>query len=217
MLIIRLTHPLAWMAWLCVGKKKVPCDSSSHDRIITMPKFSMPGDERLRELIVYVAHRTKGDPLCGAVKFNKLLYYADFTAYRKLHKAISGAEYQHLPEGPAPRRLLPARDTLIEQGAIEVKSLPSFTGEPLQKIVAKRKPYSLFSKDERKIIDDVVKAFWNYTGKELSDLSHKELGWRLTKDFETIHYRTAWLSSEPLTQDQIELGKKVAERHGLLV
>ncbi|MEP6936295.1 MAG: type II toxin-antitoxin system antitoxin SocA domain-containing protein [Nitrospirota bacterium] len=48
-----------------------------------------------------IAHKGKTDPRLGSVKLNKLLYYADFTAYRNLEKAITGAEYQHLPEGPA--------------------------------------------------------------------------------------------------------------------
>ena len=172
-------------------------------------------EEKLRELIVYIADKSKDDPRCGAVKLNKLLYYADFTAYRLLGRSITGAEYQHLQEGPAPRRGLPAQERLKRDGAIEKVYKPSAVGEPMHVIVPKRKPYPIFSKEEKALINRIIKEFWNLTGSELSDESHKEFGWRLTKLRETIHYRTAWLSRSPLTEEQIELGIKVAARHGL--
>jgi len=82
-------------------------------------------------------------------------------------------------------------------------------------IVPKRKPYPIFSKREKEIVNRIIEEFKDLTGSELSDISHKEFGWRLTKLGETIHYRTAWLSRSPLTEEQIEFGRKVAARHGL--
>lgn len=182
-----------------------------------MPTLSkiVYSEEKLRELILYIACKSVNDPRCGAVKLNKLLYYADFTAYRVLGHSITGAEYQHLKEGPAPRRGLPAQEKLKRDGAIEMVSKPSVVGDPIRLIVPKRKPYQIFSKEEKTIVNDIIKEFWNLTGTELSDMSHKEFGWRLTKLGETIHYRTTWLSVSPLTEEQIAFGKKVAARHGL--
>lgn len=172
-------------------------------------------EEKLRELILYLASKSKDDQRFGAVKLNKLLYYTDFTAYRLLGKSITGAEYQHLQEGPAPRRGLPAQERLKRDGAIEMTYKPSLVGDPMHVIVPKRKPYPVFSKQEKEIINRIIEEFKNLTGSELSDKSHKEFGWRLTRQGETIHYRTAWLSSSPLTEEQIEYGKRVALKHGL--
>ena len=130
-------------------------------------------EEKLRELILLIANKGKADPRLGAVKLNKLLYYADFTAYRNLGKAITGAEYQHLPEGPAPRHVLPAQARLKRDGDIEVVYVPSLIGEPLHRIIPKRKPYPVFSKQERDLVNGLIKEFWNLTGTELSDKSHK--------------------------------------------
>ncbi|MGI8776085.1 MAG: type II toxin-antitoxin system antitoxin SocA domain-containing protein [Acidimicrobiales bacterium] len=41
------------------------------------------------------------------------MYFADFSAVRKLGRAITGAEYQRLRFGPAPRRLTPVRQALV--------------------------------------------------------------------------------------------------------
>jgi Protein of unknown function (DUF4065) len=188
-----------------------------------MPRFtykskSHTSDEKLRQLILYVAHKTKDDPRCGAVKFNKLLFYSEFTSYRLYGHTITNAEYQHLAEGPAPRRLLPLRTLLLEEGAITMEHLPSPIGEPLQKLLPKKNPKTpALSGDDRNVIDNVVDFFWNLNGTEISDQSHREYAWRLTTEGQTIAFSTAWLSAEPLTIDQIELGKEIASRHGLTV
>lgn len=175
-----------------------------------MPKF--PTDEKLRELIVYIANKSKKDPHFGAVKLNKLLYYADFSAYRILGHSITGAEYQHLNEGPAPRRGLPARRALEEAEAIKMKYEPTIIGEDRHRIVPQRKAYAIFSKEQKALVDNVIKEFWNLTGSELSEKSHREFGWRLTRQGEIIHYRTSWLSAAPLTEEQIEMGKQIADK-----
>jgi hypothetical protein len=75
-------------------------------------------DERkLTELIVYVADRLRSDRADGATKLNKVLFFADFAHVRKHRRPITGAEYQKLPYGPAPRRLMPIRKALVSAGA----------------------------------------------------------------------------------------------------
>ena len=65
-------------------------------------------EEKLAELILYVAEKIQSDRTAGATKLNKYLYFADFSAVRKLGHPITGAEYQRLRHGPAPRRLPPS-------------------------------------------------------------------------------------------------------------
>src|SRR5438067_13073106 len=64
-------------------------------------------EQKFRELILYFAQKSADDPAFGAVKLNKLLFYADFVSFAKRGKAITGATYFRLPHGPAPRQLLP--------------------------------------------------------------------------------------------------------------
>jgi hypothetical protein len=99
-----------------------------------------------------------------------------------------------------------------------MESIPSPIGEPLQKMIAKHvpKPKALTG-DDKNVIDNVIEFFWKLNGTEISDQSHKEFAWRLTGEGETIAFRTAWLSAEPLSLDQIELGQHIAKKHGLTV
>jgi len=171
---------------------------------------------KLQELIVYIAHQSRDDPMFGAVKLNKILYYADFYAYRTLGEPISGAEYQRLPEGPAPRSLLTARHDLLADGAIEIEHRQAFN-HVQQRVVPKRaaRP-GVLSEREMALVDEVITALRFMNARQVSDMSHEELGWRLVGDYETIPYPTAFLSAEPLTQDQIERGLEVARKHELV-
>jgi len=73
----------------------------------------------------------------------------------------------------------------------------------------------IFTKEELKIVDEVIADLWPLNGSEVSVRSHKELGWKLTREGESIPYSAAWFSSEPLTMEEIERAKKIAKRHGL--
>src|SRR5688572_20552652 len=71
--------------------------------------------DKFIELILYFSRRGLEEGLViGSTKLNKLLFFSDFRAYAKLGQAITGARYQKLGWGPAPRALLPVRGELIE-------------------------------------------------------------------------------------------------------
>ena len=151
------------------------------------------------------------------MKLNKILYYSDFIAYRQLGQPITGADYQHLGEGPVPQQFKSIKEELINENSIEIE-YKSYFNTIQQRVVAKRSPsLKKFSKAERYIVDEVLRALKPFNATEVSDLSHKEYGWLLTDGLETIPYASAFFSSEPLTAEQEELGKQMAEENGLLV
>ena len=176
----------------------------------------MDYDERkFRELIVYISMRSEDDKRFGAVKLNKLLYYSDFRAYSSLGQSISGATYQHLQEGPAPRELLQVRESMAGVDVI-LESRPYFGGTIQERVAPKRPPdLSVFSLEELRIVDDVLAEFLNMNARQISKYSHEEYGWKLTEEGETIPYASAYFSAEPLTETQIKRGQEVARRHEL--
>ena len=111
--------------------------------------------EKFRELLVYVSKKCEDDPTFGAVKLNKILYYADFAAYRLYDKPITGAKYRKLSEGPAPRELIAERDALLASGDAEIKEAAYFTG------VQKR----LTIKPGRQARDVRASASWSWSMK----------------------------------------------------
>ena len=172
-------------------------------------------EEKFRELVLYIALRSDDDKRFGAIKLNKILFYSDFNAYRELGEPITGAAYQHLGEGPAPRELLPVRKKMMDGDELKIEPRLYF-GKVQNRIIPLRPPnLNLFTIAEIRIVEEVINTFWELSGTELSKRSHEEYGWRLTDDNETIPYAAALFSEEPLTQEQIERGQEVAAQHEL--
>ncbi|MEM1331939.1 MAG: Panacea domain-containing protein [Actinomycetota bacterium] len=171
-------------------------------------------EKKFTELLVLVAERLADDHAGGATKLNKLLYFADFTHFRRTGQPITGAAYQKLANGPAPRRLLPVRSRLIESGEIELEER-DFLGYKQHRLVTKRRAdVSVFSHDELTTIDDVFADLVGMNGREVSDLSHEEAGWRLTEEGETIPYEAALIPrQQPLTPTALRQAEAVAARY----
>ena len=177
---------------------------------LTHKEFQFDQD-RFVELMAFIARGSIDDPTFGAVKLNKILYYADFSAYRMFGQPLTGATYFKLQEGPAPREMLQARDMLIDTGAAHIEQRPYFTGIQ-QRLVIDEDDCGAgesFSENERNLIAMIMEFFRGKTAREVSDYSHREPGWELAHDRETIPYETAWLSSEPPDRETEELAERV--------
>lgn len=159
-------------------------------------------DDRLRELMLYVAERCECDDFFGATKLNKLLFFADFLAYFHLGEAITRQEYQRLDAGPAPRRLLPVRQEMEQAGDCAIAARTHF-GYPQKRLVALRDAdLRDFSGEEIAIVDGVIERFRHMTASQISDFSHRFVGWETARDGETIPYETAFLTRRALTREE---------------
>jgi len=166
--------------------------------------------DRFKELILYISQESEFDPNFGATKLNKILFFCDFLAYRAYGKSISGKRYFKLPHGPAPRALRPAVSELVAEGAcIEVER--SHFGRPQKRIVIQREAdVEVFSATEVALIGRVIRALWDNSAQEVSQLSHHFLGWQLADLQEDIPYETVYLgdpSEFTLTDEEIAYGQ----------
>lgn len=175
----------------------------------------MLADERkFEELILYVAQESRDDLKCGATKLNKILFYADFEAYHTLGRSITGQPYQKLERGPAPRRVVPVVERLECQGACRWEDRTWF-GLPLRKLVALREPeLSLFTPDELEVAQAVIRELWELNATEVSDLSHRFVGWQAADIGEEIPYGTVFVDEpRPLTEEEIAWAHEVIEEY----
>lgn len=144
--------------------------------------------ERFKAMALHFC-KTPGVP---RTKLNKLLWYADFLAFRSSTVSISGARYAHLPHGPAPDnyatllawmtntdRVLDSEEVL--QGHLSWENLVSCAAPD----------YSLFSNRELGILARVAERFKDDSARTISDTSHQEAGFRQTSNGEFISYAFA--------------------------
>jgi Protein of unknown function (DUF4065) len=176
--------------------------------------FTVPvahGKQRFREMIIYISKKSEDDPHFGAVKLNKILYYADFRAYERLGQPITGMVYFRLEKGPAPKALLSVRQELKQEGALRIDRVP--VGPYIQdRTVALREPIiTLFTEDELQIVDRVIEELWDQNAVEVSDASH-DVRWRTLLDRDPLPYEFAFLDNSELTKDDLSRGRELAEQ-----
>lgn len=157
-------------------------------------------ERRFKDLLLYVAQQLADDPTFGETKLNKVLFFADFEAFRLLGGPITGAEYQKNKFGPTARRYTVMRDELIRWEQLEVERrvvVDHVQDVPTLKNIEPN--IEQFSPDELAIVDRVIAEMRLYTNTEASDESHKRsAGWRARDFGETIPYSSALINPEPL-------------------
>jgi hypothetical protein len=173
---------------------------------------------KFKELILYISERSATDPRFGATKLNKILFLSDFWAYANSGSPITGAEYMKLPNGPAPRPLLPIRKEMEADGELAIQEV--VTGpEMAQKrpVNLRSADLSIFTAEEISLVDRVIDLCRNATALGVSEFTHKWHGWIAAKDQETIPYETVFICDEPITPFEIVRGKELAAKYGWAV
>lgn len=170
----------------------------------TKEKTIEPNDEKLKELILYIASRSEGDDYFGATKLNKLLFFADFIAYLNFGQPITGHEYQALERGPAPRRFVPIRDEMQANGDIAFR-LRDFYGLAQHRIFSLREPnLDLFSAEEIDLVNRLIFLYWDKSAAEISSDSHQFAGWKYATYGEIIPYQVALVGTRELTDAELD-------------
>jgi uncharacterized phage-associated protein len=170
---------------------------------------------KLKDLMLYFSQRGIDEGITiGSTKLNKLLFFADFRAFEERGTPITGARYQKLKWGPAPRALLPVRKELVEHGEAKFRT---GSAEDLNDVLTPQgePQFSSLSDEDRKIADDVFEELRPYTALGASDYSHlKSAGWKVAALGEDIPYESVFVITDPPPAEAIELGRELAAKYG---
>lgn len=143
--------------------------------------------DKLQNLISYIASKVK----LYLTSLNKYLWFIDMISYNKRAVSITGLTYVHEQYGPVIiNRKYEEISKLNEKYKREDKEKNDGS---IQSVITSKGNYDLssFSNKEIEIIDYVVELLSNKSVKEISNLSHKELGWKNTERFEKISFEYA--------------------------
>ena len=169
-------------------------------------------EERLAELVLYIANRSEFDQRFGATKLNKVLFYADFIAFARFGRPITGATYRRLQHGPVPRILPRIQRVLTSQNRATIK-VTDYYGREQKRLIGLDEPdLDMFTAREIALVDEVLEAFRHKSARELSDLTHEYRGWEYAGHGEDIPYSTIFLADEKpvLTVEEEEYGQELA-------
>ena len=159
-----------------------------------IPMRTQVNEAKFVELLVYVVNALGDSDKGMATKLNKLLYFCDFAHVRRTGDPITGFDYQKLPQGPAPRAMVPIRERLILDETLSLRASTDAFGYNHHALSASREAdLSVFSDSERETIQAVVGEVINMSARQVSDLSHEDAGWQMLSVGESIPYSTAYI------------------------
>jgi putative zinc finger/helix-turn-helix YgiT family protein len=143
--------------------------------------------EKIENIISYIASKVKNLTITS---LNKYLWYIDMLSFNQRSVAITGLTYQNQKFGP----------TIIDKKYDEISLLDDkYKREDIEtengnttRIISNEN-YNLdkISNVEKEIIDKIIKLLKNKNVTDISELSHREEGWKKTKRFERISFEYA--------------------------
>lgn len=143
--------------------------------------------EKIENIISYIASEVKNLTITS---LNKYLWYIDMLSFNERTVAITGLTYQNQKFGP----------TIIYKKYDELSLLDDkYTREDIEtengnttKIISNNN-FNLdkISSSEKEIIDKIIKLLKNKNVADISEMSHREDGWKKTKRFEQISFEYA--------------------------
>lgn len=143
--------------------------------------------EKVENIISYIASKVKNLTITS---LNKYLWFIDILSFNQRSVSITGLTYQNQKFGP----------TIIDKKYDEISLLDDkYIREDIEtengnttKIISNGN-YNLdkISASEKEIIDTIIKILKNKTVTDISELSHREEGWKKTKRLETISFEYA--------------------------
>ena len=177
---------------------------------------------KFKELVVYLcaAAEQAGDEGFGMVKLNKLLYRADFEAYRLLGHSITGETYEKQEFGPVAQHLPIVLDELAADGRLRWQSIPR--GPHTRKVPTMTDdPNALadtgvFAANERQVIEDSRRELAAHGGMSASEWSHEEsAGWNMVREYgHVIDYGTALISTKPIPPEDLTRASQFVRDRG---
>ncbi len=167
--------------------------------------------DKLIHAIIFFVKNTSPDKL-GKVKLMKLLYYSDFRHMQEYGRPIIGDTYYKLENGPVPSltlNLISEAETCINdkpddeeladtknyvkkfKEAIEINIETYYGNRKLKFVPQVEFNARIFSKSDLAVMKKIAEEFYQDNGKEISEKSHQETGWRLAEMFSPIDFRYA--------------------------
>ena len=171
------------------------------------------GDDKLRELVLYISSQSAEDSKFGVTKLSKALFFSDFTAYDQLGESITGEHYMRLEYGPVPERLSIAQE-MIQNGDLESEEIEYYGFRQRRLIPLREADLSSFSEDELRIVDEVLASLDNLNASDLTNLTHDFIGWQLADSGERIPYPTVFLSHQPVTRGDRRRARELVKEYG---
>lgn len=163
---------------------------------VSIPELKV---EKFKNILLYILERCAGKPNVGETVLYKLLYFSDFNYYELYEEQLTGATYRKLPFGPVPQKLDVIIENMINNEQVQ-RIKTEYHGYPQTRYLPLEKAdLTKLKASEKEVIDRVVEQMSDWSASAVSNYSHKDIPWMVTKDGEEINYELAFYREAPFS------------------
>jgi hypothetical protein len=171
-------------------------------------------NDKFKALVHHVVSSCDDPTRLGAIRLNKILWYADTLSYRLHGTSITGEEYVKRQFGPVPKHIVATLKSLEEDGSIVVAERENALGHKLRLFFSLQDAQTeLFSPAELSIVEVIIDSICkNHTAESISNLTHDQV-WEAANMGEVIPlYATLASSPGEITEEALAWADNVLER-----
>lgn len=166
-------------------------------------RISVPikNQKKFKTVLAYILKKVGGKPNIGMTAIYKLLYFIDFDYYEKFEEQLMGAVYIKNYYGPTPIMFTKIVEEMKAKNEIEEVKSKFYNREQRKYFLNPEYEIDLtqLSAQEIKHIDWELRRLADKTAKELSELSHEDMPWRVAKIGEQVQYNGVFYRDEKLS------------------
>ena len=154
---------------------------------------------KFSNVLLYILERCAGKPNVGETLIYKLLYFADFNYYELYEEHLTGAKYHKLPYGPVPQNIQSLINKMIESRQIKRIKTNYHNHKQTRYIPLKKANLQQLKASETEVLDRVIEQFSDWSAMAISEYSHKDIPWLVSKDGGAIDYELALYREAPFS------------------
>jgi transcriptional regulator with XRE-family HTH domain len=170
--------------------------AQKEDTRIAVSKINIP---KFKTVLLYILEQCAGRPNVGDTVLRKLLYFTDFDHYELYEGHLTGARYKRMPYGPVPVGIEQILESMIEHDEVQ-RIKTTYFDKPQQRYIPLVKPdMTKINAAEKEVIDRVINRYADWSAKSLSEHSHNDMPWKVTKEGQYIDYELVFYREPPFT------------------
>lgn len=153
---------------------------------------------KFSNVLLYILERCAGKPNVGETLLYKMLYFSDFNYYELYEEHLTGAKYFKLPYGPVPQNVQSIINYMInEENSLKRIKTEYYHHQQTRYIPLKKAKLQELKASETEVLDRVIEQFSDWSAAAISEYSHKDIPWVVSKDGEEIDYELALYREAP--------------------
>ncbi len=170
---------------------------------------SLANQQDRTEVVAHYVISRAGSNKLGAVKLNKVMWFADLEAYRRSGKTVTGQmSYEKRQHGPVPNNIVRSIRRLEQNEMIATREVPTFGGTRREHVWLKKPDVTVFTPEEVDILNTAIDWVCDqHTARSISELSHDAL-WAQAELGEQIPIGAATVTPDELDGDDISWALK---------